>query len=99
MHFRQKLKDASITVRMNQTECAQLRQRAAEAGLTVSAYLRSCAFEVESLRALVKDTMSQLKSATAPEQIALSAPASPTGRSWLSRLFFFPHSSQSIARA
>jgi hypothetical protein len=57
------LKCASITIRLSPAECAQLRQRAAEAGLTVSAYLRSCTFEVESLRALVKDTMAQLRSA------------------------------------
>jgi hypothetical protein len=58
------LKNASITIRMSRTECAQLHRRAAEAGLTVSAYLRSCAFETESLRAMVKDTMAQLRSAT-----------------------------------
>jgi predicted DNA binding CopG/RHH family protein len=56
------LKSASITIRLSQAECAQLRTRAAEAGLTVSAYLRSCTFEAESLRALVKDTMAQLRS-------------------------------------
>jgi hypothetical protein len=57
------LKHASITIRMSHEECAQLRKRAAEAGLTVSAYLRSCTFEAESLRALVKDTLAQLRSA------------------------------------
>lgn len=31
------LKEASVTIRMSKAECAQLRQRAAEAGLTVSA--------------------------------------------------------------
>jgi hypothetical protein len=46
---------------MSKAECAQLRKRAAEAGLTVSAYLRSCTFEAESLRALVKDTLAQLR--------------------------------------
>ena len=55
------LKSASITIRMSNAECAQLRKRAAEAGLTVSAYLRSCTFEAESLRALVKDTLAQLR--------------------------------------
>jgi hypothetical protein len=57
------LKCASITIRMSEQECAQLRQRAAQAGLTVSAYMRSCTFEAESLRALVKDTLAQLRSA------------------------------------
>ena len=60
---------ASITIRLSEAECAQLRQRAAESGLTVSAYLRSCTLEVESLRAQVKDTLAQLRAPkpTAPE--------------------------------
>ena len=55
------LKEASITIRLSREEDAQLRKRAAEAGLTVSAYIRSCTFEAESLRALVKDTLTQLR--------------------------------------
>lgn len=54
-------KTASITIRMSDAEREQLLRRAAESGLTVSAYLRSCTFEVESLRAMVKDTLTQLK--------------------------------------
>ena len=57
-----KRKSASVTVRMSGTECEQLRRRAAEAGITVSAYLRSCAFEVETLRAQVKDAVAQMRS-------------------------------------
>lgn len=55
------LKTASITIRLSAPECAQVRKRAAEAGLTVSAYLRSCTLEVESLRAQVKDALSELR--------------------------------------
>jgi hypothetical protein len=55
------LKRASITIRLTEPECAQMRRRAAEAGLTVSAYLRSCAFEVETLRTQVKETLAQLR--------------------------------------
>jgi hypothetical protein len=69
----QNLKRASITIRLSRSESAQLHQRAAEAGLTVSAYLRSCTFEVESLRAQVKETLAQLRSATANPP-----PAQPT---------------------
>src|SRR5215469_3133743 len=58
------LKKSSITIRLSETECAQLRTRAAEAGLTVSAYLRSCTLEVESLRAQVKDALVQLRNST-----------------------------------
>ena len=58
------IKRASVTIRMSQEESEQLHKRAGEAGMTVSAYLRSCAFEVENLRALVKETMTQLTAAT-----------------------------------
>lgn len=61
----QNRKRASVTLRMSAAECAQLQQRAAEAGMTVSAYLRSCAFEVESLRAQVKQVLSELRAAQA----------------------------------
>lgn len=43
-------KRASVTVRLSAAEYEQLHMRAAEAGLTVSAYLRSCTFEAEALR-------------------------------------------------
>jgi len=69
---RNRLKTASITIRLSEAECGQLRQRAAEAGLSVSAYLRSCTIEVETLRAQVKETLAQLRqsSPTRPEVIA-----------------------------
>jgi len=53
-------KTASITVRLTKPECEKLHLRAAEARLTVSAYLRSCAFEVESLRAQVKEALARI---------------------------------------
>lgn len=58
-------KRACVTVRMSKAECAQLQQRAAEAGMTVSAYLRSCTFEAESLRAQVKQALAELRAAQA----------------------------------
>lgn len=76
----QRRKRASVTLRMNNAERAQLEQRAAEAGLTISAYLRSCAFEVERLRSQVKQALAELRAAKA----ALELPA-PTRR-W-TRLF------------
>lgn len=81
----QNLKSASITIRMSQAECAQLHQRAAEAGLTVSAYLRSCTLEAESLRALVVETMAQLRRSGAGEQTAPHAQSSP----WRQRMTDF----------
>jgi len=81
-------KCASITIRLSKAECDQLRQRAAQAGLTVSAYLRSCTFEAEALRAQVKEVLAELRTAAAPGRP--SAPAA-TGqqvvrRPWLVRL-------------
>ncbi|MGA3131629.1 MAG: hypothetical protein ABSD59_12560 [Terracidiphilus sp.] len=55
------LRSASVTIRMSKAECARLHRRAAEAGLTVSAYLRSCALEAETLRAQVKQALAELK--------------------------------------
>jgi hypothetical protein len=52
---------ASVTIRLSQTESVRLRRRAAEAGLTVSAYLRSCVLEADALRAQVKQALSELK--------------------------------------
>jgi predicted DNA binding CopG/RHH family protein len=60
-------KCASVTIRMSQAECEQLRQRAAEAGLTISAYLRSCTFEAEVLRTQVKQALVDLRTSHAPE--------------------------------
>jgi predicted DNA binding CopG/RHH family protein len=52
---------ASVTIRLSAAECAQLKQRAAEAGLTLSAYVRSCTFEAEALRAQVKQALGELR--------------------------------------
>jgi hypothetical protein len=81
-------------------ECAQLHRRAAEAGLSVSAYLRSCTFEVESLRAMVKDTLAQLRSVTTQAKPANPAPSRLRSLTpWLCNLLTPWHSSQRIARA
>jgi hypothetical protein len=82
-------KSASITIRLSRTECEQLRRRAAEAGLTVSAYLRSCTLEAESLRAMVKDMLAQLRSEPAPAE---STRAAGSRFGWWRRLGrWWPH--------
>ena len=85
------LKSTSITIRLSRAESAQLRRRAAEAGLTISAYLRSCTFEAESLRALVKDTLAQLRTKpSSPEQAKVKDNVSSSARrSWLRWLLRF----------
>jgi len=55
------LRSASVTIRLSKAECVRLRERAAEAELTVSAYLRSCVLEAEALRAEVKQALAELK--------------------------------------
>ena len=108
------LRSASITVRLSEAECAQLRRLAAEAGLTVSAYLRSCTFEAESLRAEVKDALAQLRSgssqanrakgdrAVAKQVAADQVDSGSIRRSWRHwwKLFWpWAHSSRCMARA
>ncbi|HSZ16730.1 MAG TPA: hypothetical protein VK764_06490 [Terracidiphilus sp.] len=84
-------KSSSITIRLSSAECEQLRRRAAAAGLTVSAYLRSCIFEVESLRAQVKDTLAQLRSGPAVESASQhSAPRDTAAPQTLGDWHFFP---------
>jgi predicted DNA binding CopG/RHH family protein len=90
------LKSASITIRLSKAECAQLRARAAEAGLTISAYLRSCTLEAESLRAQVKDTLAQLRSEGLKELTPreIQPDAEPARGSWLGRLRFWPYTNE-----
>jgi hypothetical protein len=87
------LKSASVTVRLSKAEYAQLRMRAAEAGLTVSAYLRSCTLEAEALRAQVKDTLAQFRTETLIEMKPRESYADAASQkgSWLGRLRFWPH--------
>jgi Mobilization protein NikA len=59
-------RSASITVRLRREECDRIHARAAEAGLTVSAYLRSCVLEVEQLRTQVKQTIAGMRTAQHP---------------------------------
>jgi hypothetical protein len=58
---RERRKSASVTIRLTHAESTQLHQRATEAGLTISAYLRSCVLEAETLRAQVKEALAQLR--------------------------------------
>ncbi|MDE3186161.1 MAG: ribbon-helix-helix protein, CopG family [Acidobacteriota bacterium] len=86
---RENRKSASITIRLSEEEAAQLRERAAEAGMTVSAYLRSCAFEVEALRTQVKQALSEIRSAAPAEEPGSPAPgrAFSPQPTWRARLF------------
>jgi hypothetical protein len=82
----EKRKSSSITLRMSPQECDQLHQRAADASLTVSAYVRSCVFEAEALRAQVKEALVQLKPEPAIDP-RLQTTRPSIARSWAARLF------------
>jgi hypothetical protein len=87
-------KCASITIRLSKAESEQLRRRSAEAGLTVSAYLRSCTFEAEALRAQVKETLAELRRATSigREGATKQAAHNMVRRSWFEWLLrLMPH--------
>jgi hypothetical protein len=87
--FEANKKCASITIRLSKTECDQLRKRAAQAGLTVSAYLRSCTFEAEALRAQVKDVLAELRQTVPAEDERSPAAARRSWLAWILR--FMPH--------
>jgi len=101
--FERNLKNASITIRMSKVECEQLHRRAADAGLSVSAYLRSCTFEAESLRAMVKDTLAELRlaksKAKAADPVRLRQSLLRGLSDWLARVLHPWHGRQRVARA
>ena len=68
---------SSVTLRLNRAECAQLKQRAAEAGLTLSAYVRACVFEAETLRAQVKQALRELREEAPPRKPPVPEPVVP----------------------
>jgi hypothetical protein len=77
------LRSASVTIRLSKTECARLHQHAAEAGVTVSAYMRSCTFEAESLRAEVKAAMAELRTAASKTNQAVPRKKRQAFGEWL----------------
>jgi hypothetical protein len=78
---------ASVTIRLSTAECARMRQRAAEAGLTVSAYLRSCVLEADVLRAQVKQALAEMRVAGSTERPTAKVHARRSRFWWIARLF------------
>lgn len=91
-------KCASITIRMSEGECEQLKKRAAEAGVTISAYLRSCTFEADSLRAEVKKTLAEMRKPAPAERRIVSTEARSRWFEWLLRLIPLWHAGPRVAR-
>jgi Mobilization protein NikA len=87
-------RQVAISIRLAPAERALIKTRAAEAGITASAYIRQCALEVEQLRAQVQQTLAAMER---------KAPASIPAPAALPGLFarivrrFFPGTAQVLA--
>lgn len=96
-----KPKAASITIRVTAEEQVQLHERAAAAELSVSAYLRSCIFEAETLRNQVREAVLQIRSATPPDAPAPDATPEELhrehSRTWRARLLPLWHRNRASA--
>jgi hypothetical protein len=84
---------AVVSVRLTEVEIAQLRDRAGESGISVSAYMRSCVLDAEILRAQVKQALAEMRAFSAkPEHEGFAALAtngstgSAHGRAWYQSL-------------
>jgi hypothetical protein len=94
------LRTTSVTIRLSSAESARLHQRAAEAGVTVSAYLRSCTFEADALRAQVKSALAELRAAArGREQTSIEIRPQHSWRGSLKQLFMRGKSNQNSAEA
>ena len=71
-------RQVSMSLRVAASEQALIKARAAEAGLSVSAYLRQCALEVERLRTQVHHTLTLIEQRAEQQPGRSSSSASPT---------------------
>ena len=87
-------RQVAISIRLAPAERALIKTRAAEAGITASAYVRQCALEVEQLRAQVQQTLAALER-KAP--VSIPAPAAAPGLFARIVRRFFPGRAQTLA--
>lgn len=66
-------KSVSLTVRLAPGESALVKARAAEAQVSVSAYMRQCALDVDKLRGQVEAALAELRSANSGSNVARTA--------------------------
>jgi hypothetical protein len=78
-------RQVSMSLRVAASEHALIKARATEAGLSVSAYLRHCALEVEQLRAQVHHTLALMEQGSEHRPVR-SLPADPPPKGFLARL-------------
>jgi hypothetical protein len=79
-------RQVSMSLRVAASEQALIKARAAEAGLSVSAYLRQCALEVEKLRAQVHHTLAMLEQNPSRTLAAGPPPVQVSPAGFLTRL-------------
>jgi hypothetical protein len=86
-------RQVAVSIRLAPTERALIKTRAAEAGITVSAYVRQCALEVEQLRAQVQQALATMEHRGLT---SISGPVLASG--FLARLMrrFFPASASTL---
>lgn len=77
-------RQVAISIRLAPAERALIKSRAAEAGITASAYIRQCALEVEQLRAQVRDAVARMERGSA---VPLSPPTTGIFTRWFRRIF------------
>lgn len=63
-------RQVAISIRLAASERALIKTRAAEAGITASAYIRQCALEVEQLREQVRQAVAAMERGAAPSASA-----------------------------
>lgn len=69
-------RQVAISIRLAPAERALIKTRAAEAGISASAYIRQCALEVEQLRAQVQQAISAMEGRPSAPVVQDSAPSS-----------------------
>jgi len=87
-------RQVAISIRLAPAERALIKTRAAEAGITASAYIRQCALELEQLRAQVQQTLAALE-----RNPRASNPNPARAPGFFTRLVrrFFPGTTSSLA--
>lgn len=88
-------RQVAISIRLAPSERALIKTRAAEAGITTSAYIRQCALEVEQLREQVRQAVAAMDRGGPAVQVATSASAKGF-LPWMARKFL-PRRSPALA--
>ena len=97
-------RQVSMSLRVAASEQALIKARAAKAGLSVSAYLRHCALEVEKLRTQVHHTLALIEQRSEQNPVrslASGSPPAPAPQGFFARMRrrIFPNAARLTIRA